>query len=126
MVMSKRRILNSPAAGDDADAAGDTKRKMESIFDQSLAVLCSGEINSVEVSDNALAKASAIASGKRTKRTSTATSYSNSLPIHIDRLSLQRRALVDAAKALATLWKVPETRGSRIHSRGLQLSRETS
>jgi hypothetical protein len=31
------------------------------------------------------------------------------LPLHIDPANLQKRALDDAAKALAALWKIPET-----------------
>jgi len=31
----------------------------------------------------------------------------SAVPLHIDAASLQKRALDDAAKALATLWKVP-------------------
>jgi hypothetical protein len=35
------------------------------------------------------------------------TSRRSAVPLHIDAASLQKRALDDAAKALATLWKVP-------------------
>ena len=31
----------------------------------------------------------------------------SAVPLHVDPASLQKRALDDAAKALATLWKVP-------------------
>lgn len=44
-----------------------------------------------------------------------------SLPIHIDSAYLQEGALVDAAKALAKLWKVP-TR-ARLPNRAMQYSR---
>jgi hypothetical protein len=102
------------------DAATDAKRKMENIFDQSLAVLCSGDVPSTTSSSSTTKRSNV----RRTAKA--AESYTNSLPIHIDKISLQRRALVDAAKALATLWKVPETRGSRLQNRGLEFSRGTS
>jgi hypothetical protein len=44
-----------------------------------------------------------------------------SLPIHIDTAYLQKGALVDAAKALAALWKVP-SRG-KLPTRAMQYSR---
>ena len=44
-----------------------------------------------------------------------------SLPIHIDTAYLQKGAIVDAAKALAELWKVP-TR-AKLPNRAMQYSR---
>jgi hypothetical protein len=38
----------------------------------------------------------------------------SAVPLHIDAASLQKRALDDAAKALAALWKVPSP--GRLHS----------
>jgi hypothetical protein len=46
------------------------------------------------------------------------------LPLHIDPVNLQKRALSEAAKALATLWKISETRCVRPQS--LRVSRSTS
>jgi hypothetical protein len=112
--MTSRKISISNPLADAAprDVSKDAKRKMEGIFDQSLAILTASQDP-------------AITSPQITRATSLS-SYSNSLPIHIDKFSLQRRALVDAAKALATLWKVPEAKGTRLRSRPLQLSKETS
>jgi hypothetical protein len=44
-----------------------------------------------------------------------------SVPIHIDASYLQKGALVDAATALATLWKVPSR--AKLPNRALQYSR---
>ncbi len=51
----------------------------------------------------------------------TGSSDRHSLPIHIDTAYLQKGALVDAAKALAALWKVP-SRG-KLPNRAMQYSR---
>jgi hypothetical protein len=53
---------------------------LKSIFDQSLAILCHAE-DSVRVSRR-------------------------SLPLRIDAMSLEKQAQSDAARALATLWKI--------------------
>jgi hypothetical protein len=44
------------------------------------------------------------------------------VPLHIDPAMLQKRAIDDAAKALASLWKVPGP--SRLQSRPLQSNRK--
>jgi hypothetical protein len=44
-----------------------------------------------------------------------------SVPIHVDASYLQKGALVDAANALATLWKVPSR--AKLPNRALQYSR---
>jgi|SRR5271163_2605884 hypothetical protein len=62
---------------------------LKNIFDQSLAILCEG------------------ASSVRVRR--------RSLPLHIDPLSLQKRALSDAANALTALWNI-----SASHKKSLQ------
>jgi hypothetical protein len=111
MTSRKIAIANSTVSPVSGGVSKNAKRKMESIFDQSLAILNSGQPPTA-------------ASSKA--RTASLSSYSNSLPIHIDNFSLQRRALVDAAKALATLWKVPENKGSSLQSRRLQFSKEAS
>ncbi len=46
------------------------------------------------------------------------------LPLHIDPVNLQKRALSEAAKALATLWKISQPRSARPQS--LRVSRSTS
>jgi len=45
----------------------------------------------------------------------------SSLPIHIDSAYLQKGALVDAAKALAALWKVPSR--AKAPGRAMEYSR---
>jgi hypothetical protein len=45
----------------------------------------------------------------------------SSLPIHIDAAYMQKGALVDAAKALAALWKVPSR--AKLPTRAMQYSR---
>jgi hypothetical protein len=45
----------------------------------------------------------------------------SSLPIHIDTAYLQKGAIVDAAKALAALWKVPSR--AKLPNRVMQYSR---
>jgi hypothetical protein len=45
----------------------------------------------------------------------------SSLPIHIDTAYLQKGAIVDAAKALAALWRVPSR--AKLPNRVLQYSR---
>jgi hypothetical protein len=70
---------------------------LKNIFDQSLAILCDG------------------ASSVQVRR--------SSLPLHIDAVSLHKRALSDAANALAALWKIPETRSPKLHGGAVQYSR---
>ena len=69
---------------------------LKNIFDQSLVILCEG------------------ADSVRVRR--------SSLPLHFDAVSLQRRALSDAADALSALWKVPN-KSPRLHSGALQFGR---
>ena len=69
---------------------------LKDIFDQSLAILCEG------------------ASSARVRR-----SY---LPLHIDTANLQKRALSDAADALAALWKISKTRSPKLQNRAIQCS----
>jgi hypothetical protein len=71
--------------------------QLKNVFDQSLAILCEG------------------AGSKRVRR--------SSLPLHIDAVSLQKRALSDAANALAALWKIPNNRSTKLHSSAMQYSR---
>jgi hypothetical protein len=78
------------------DKSGSTNH-LKDIFDQSVAVLCEGD------------------SGARARR--------RSLPLHIDAVSLQKRALSDAAGALAALWKISENRSPKLHRGAVQYSR---
>jgi hypothetical protein len=86
-------MTNAPALINRSGSANHLKN----IFDQSLAILSEG------------------ASSVRVRR--------SSLPLHIDALSLQRRALSDAANALTALWKISETRSPKLRSGAVQYSR---
>lgn len=70
---------------------------LKNIFDESLAILCEGR-DSVRV-------------------------RRSSLPLHIDAANLQKRALSDAANALAALWKISENRSPKLHGGTIQYSR---
>lgn len=49
-----------------------------------------------------------------------------SFPLHIDAISLQKRALNGAAKALTALWKISKARTVKLQNRNMQYSRSTS
>lgn len=85
----------------------DSTNQLKSIFDQSLAVLCEG---------------------KDTVKTGSQTVWlrRKSLPLHVDAVNLQKRALDNAAKALATLWKISGPKRTKLQSRAAQYSRSTS
>jgi hypothetical protein len=85
----------------------DSTNQLKSIFDQSLAVLCEGE--------------DTVKSGLQSERLPR-----KSLPLRIDAVNLQKRALDNAAKALATLWKISEPKRTKLQSRVTQYSRSTS
>jgi hypothetical protein len=70
--------------------------QLKNIFDRSLAVL----------SESRAAAATTKGPAKLL--------HGSSMPIRIDAVSLQKRALDDAARALATLWKVSETKRARM------------
>jgi hypothetical protein len=74
-----------------------SENHLKTIFDQSLAILCEG------------------AGSVRLRR--------SSLPLHIDAVNLQKRALSDAANALAALWKISESKSPKLHSGAMQCSR---
>ena len=78
---------------------------LKSIFDQSLAVLCEDSAKT----------------GSQTKRL-----RRSSLPLHVDAVNLQKRALDNAAKALASLWKISEPKRPKLQSRVPHYSRSTS
>jgi hypothetical protein len=70
---------------------------LKNIFDQSLAILCED------------------ADAVRVRR--------SSLPLHIDAVNLQKRALSDAANALAALWRISENKSPKLQSGTIQYSR---
>jgi hypothetical protein len=78
---------------------------LKSIFDQSLETLCEG--------------ADPVKAGSQTRRRS-------SLPLHVDPINLQKRALDNAAKALASLWKISEPKRPKLQSSATHYSRSTS
>ena len=85
----------------------DSTNYLKSIFEQSLAVLSEGK-DSGKMDTQA---------GQLRRR---------SLPLHIDAVSLQKRALVDAAKALTTVWTISKPRSAKLQNRNMQFSRSTS
>jgi hypothetical protein len=74
--------MNNPSATQSPDAT-----HLKNVYEKSLAILSESKrkLNSKKPLPQALR---------------------SSVPLHIDPVSLQKRALDDAAKALATLWKV--------------------
>jgi hypothetical protein len=92
----------------------DSTNQLKSIFDQSLAVLCEGE-DTVKTG----------LQSERLRRKSLPLRR-KSLPLRIDAVNLQKRALDNAAKALATLWKISEPKRTKLQSRVTQYSRSTS
>jgi hypothetical protein len=86
----------------------ETKNNNESVHlknrvEQSVALLCKAQDATVT---------NARAAGSPDRR---------SVPIHVDASYLQKGALVDAAAALAALWKVPSR--AKLPNRALQYSR---
>ena len=86
-------MANAPALTDKSGSPSHLK----SIFDQSLAILCEG------------------AGSVRVRR--------SSLPLRIDAVTLQKRALSNAADALPALWKISDTRAPKLRSGAVQYSR---
>jgi hypothetical protein len=79
----------------------DSTRSLRNICEQSLAVLCEG-------GDSVKTKSPAETSRRR------------SLPLYVDPANLQKRALGDAAKALAALWKISDSKRPRLSADGLR------
>lgn len=79
------------------DQVPDPTTHLKNVYEQSLAVLSESRHG-------------------RSKKQPTRLLHS-SVPLHIDAVSLQKRALNDAAKALATLWKVPSHGQARLCTR---------
>jgi hypothetical protein len=86
--------------------ASESTSKLKTIFEQSIALL-SEEKSACGEKENPLTNLA--------RRTS--------LPLHIDSASLQKRALDDAARALATLWKISKPERTKLPSRALPCSR---
>ena len=82
----------------------DSPKHLANIFEQSLAVWCEGR--------------KALTANRQTGR-----ALRDSLPVYLDAASLQKRALDDAAKALATLWKIEEPGRARLPRRTVQPAR---
>ena len=85
----------------------DSKSHLKNVVDQSLAVL-GADKNSAVVKPQ----------GHELLR--------SALPLHVDPANLQKRALSDAATALAALWKVSKPRRTRMPARVVQYSRSTT
>jgi hypothetical protein len=85
----------------------DSTNHLKSIFDQSLAVVCKDK-DSVRTRSQP----------ERLRR--------GSPPLHVGAVSLQKRALDNAAKALATLWKVSGAGRAKPQSHPTHYSRSTS
>ena len=83
----------------------DSTNHLKSIFDQSLALLC-------EDKDSV-----------RTRSQIEWLRRRGSLPLHVDAVNLQKRALDNAAKALATLWKISRPKGPKLQSRATHYNR---
>jgi hypothetical protein len=80
-----------------ANEKSGSSNQLKNIFDQSLAILSEG--------------ASAVGVRRR------------SLPLHIDAVNLQKRALSDAANALTALWKISDSKSPKLPSRAIQYGR---
>lgn len=83
-----------------------SKTHLKDVVDQSLAVLGDGQQSSGT-------KATAQASPR------------NALPLHVHPANLQKRALTDAATALAALWNISKPRRIKLPPR-VQFSRSTT
>jgi hypothetical protein len=86
------------------NAQPDSTNRLKSIFEQSLAVLRGdkGDKN--------------VRAGKVHKRCA-------SLPLRMDAANLQKRAVEEAAKALASLWKISDPKRSKLQARAIQPNR---
>jgi hypothetical protein len=83
----------------------DSNNHLKDVVEQSLAVLGDGQASA----------------GTKPQAQ---TSLRSALPLHVDPANLQKRALTDAATALATLWKISKPRRVKIPPR-VQFSRST-
>ena len=85
----------------------DSRNQLKCLFDQSLAALCQGK--------------DSVKTGSHTERL-----RRRSLPLHVDAVNLQKRALDNAAKALATLWRISEPKRTKLQSPATHYNRSTS
>jgi len=83
--------------------------QLKSIVKESLAVLCGSKDSPRTNSEGT--------------ETQTGSPRPRSLPLHVDAVNLRKGALVNAAKALAVLWKVSEPGRPKLQSRAMQYSR---
>jgi hypothetical protein len=89
-------MLTNQSAG---NKQAESTHHLKSVFEQSLAVL--REDNNNKIKNEHKNVVNKTRSPLRARR--------DFLPLHIDPANLQKRALDDAAKALAALWKISET-----------------
>ncbi len=87
------------------NAEPDSTSQLKSIFDQSLAVLSENKTNAKPLKGQKI----------RNLRLT--------LPIHVDPVNLQKRALDEAAKALTSLWNISDPRRARLPGRPLPSNR---
>jgi hypothetical protein len=80
--------------------------QLKSIFERSVAVLCKDK--------------------DTLKKDSQSRRIRQSLPLHADSANIQKRALEDAAKALATLWKISEPGRAKLPSRVMHYNRQAT
>jgi hypothetical protein len=100
--MVNKTMVNNTTSNQQSDSATHLKNVVEQCF----AVLCEDKDSAAKAQTTAL--------------------RCGSLPLHIDGVNLQKRALTEAARALATLWKISEPRGAKLQGRAMQYSRSTS
>lgn len=86
-------MTNHPGVG----PVPESSTRLKNVYEQSLAVLSEAR------------------QGQNKKQS--ARQFRSSVPLHIDAASLEKRALDDAARALATLWNVSTPGHSRLHGR---------
>jgi hypothetical protein len=82
----------------------DSVTQLKTVFEKSLALLSEGK--------DALTRKTRIGRASR-----------GSMPIHMNQADLQKRALADAAHALATLWKVQEPGRPKVQIRPVPSTR---
>jgi hypothetical protein len=78
----------------------DSTRQLKAIFEQSLDMLSESESTATTTELKSRARRAA-------------------LPLYLDPVNLQKRALDDAAKALATLWNISKPQRPRLPARAL-------
>jgi hypothetical protein len=94
-------IMNNQAMNQNPE----TTNHLKDVFEQSLAML--------EVRHAGATAESAATRG-------------SAVPLHIDPAFLQKRALDDAAKALASLWRVPSSTRAKFNNRPIPSNRKVA